>query len=84
MNNLPVWQLPIMSETITSANAYIQKTAKYHCFVDNTSLCKRYTQDTSYYEVKIESGEILRRPEIACKRCQEIWLRRYVPEEAEP
>ncbi len=82
MNDLPVWQLPIMSETSTSANAYIRKTAKYHCFVENTSLCKGHTQDTDYYETGIESGEILRRPEIACKRCREIWLRRYVPEEA--
>ena len=84
MNDLPVWQLPIMSETTTSANAYIQKTAKYHCFIDNASLCKRYTKDTDYYETGSESGEILCRPEIACKKCRKMWLRRYVPEEAEP
>ena len=84
MNDLPVWQLPVMSETGASANAYIPKTAKYHCFIDNASLCKRYTQDTDYYETGIESGEILRRPEIACKKCRKMWLRRYVPEKAEP
>lgn len=83
MNDLPVWQLPIMSETTTPETAYIQKTAKYHCFVEHASLCKRYIQDTDYYETGIESGEILRRPEIACKKCREMWLRRYVPEEAE-
>lgn len=81
MNNLPVWQLPVMSETSVSANAYIPATAKYHCFVDDASLCKRYAQDTRHYEVGIESGEILRRPEIACKRCRKMWLRLYVPEE---
>lgn len=84
MNDLLVWQLPVMSETGASANAYIPKTAKYHCFIDNASLCKRYTQDTDYYETGIESGEILRKPEIACKKCRKMWLRRYVPEEAEP
>lgn len=85
MNDLPVWQLPVGSETAKSENAYIPPTAKYHCFVEDTSLCKKYNQDTSYYETGIESGEILRRPEIACKRCRKIWLRRYVPEEvAEP
>lgn len=83
MNDPPVWQLPIMSGTSTSANAYIQKTAKYHCFIENKSLCKRYTQDTDYYETGIESGEILRRPDIACKKCRGIWLRRYVREEAQ-
>lgn len=46
MNDLPVWQLPVMSETGASANAYIPKTAKYHCFIDNASLCKRYTQES--------------------------------------
>lgn len=79
MNDLPVWQLPIRSEI--SANAYIPATAKYHCFIKNVSLCKRYAQDTDYYETGIESGEILRRPEIACKKCRKMWLWRYVPEE---
>ncbi len=81
MNDLPIWQLPVLSETSESANVYIPKTAKYHCFVGNASLCKKYVQDTDYYETGIESGEILSRPEIACKRCRKIWIRRYVPEE---
>lgn len=83
MNDLPVWQLPPPSEARKNADAYIPKTVKYHCFIENVSLCKRYAQDTDYYETGIESGEILRRPEIACKKCRKMWLRRYVPEEVD-
>lgn len=83
MNDLPVWQLPVLSETSSNANAYIPKTAKYHCFVEGVSLCKRHAQDTDYYETGIESGEILRRPEIACKQCRKTWIQRYVPEEVD-
>lgn len=82
MSDLPVWQLPAVNRTESSANAYIPKTAKFHCFVESVSLCKRHAQDTEFYETGIESGEILRRPDIACKRCREMWLRLYVPEEA--
>lgn len=78
-----VWQLPVSSETSKSANAYIPKTAKYHCFVEDTSLCKKYTQDTDYYETGVESGEILRCPDIACKKCRKIWLEKYFPWELE-
>lgn len=78
INDIPVWQLPAPNETTMSANAYIPKTAKYHCFVRGDSLCRRHAQDTDYYELGIESGEILSRPEIACKRCFAVWKRRYI------
>lgn len=78
MNDLPVWQLPAPNETTASANAYIPSSAKYHCFVGGESLCKRHAQDTDYYELGIDSGEILSRSEIACKICFARWKRRYV------
>lgn len=81
----PLWQLPAPSETTQGANAYIPASAKYHCFVGKESLCKRHAQKTEFYsEIEIESGEVLRNPDIACKRCREVWLRRYVPEEVTP
>ena len=78
MSDNPAWQLPAPNETTMSSNAYIPASAKYHCFVDNTSLCKRYSQDTSYYELGIESGEILSNPEWACKRCLAKWKRNFI------
>lgn len=85
MSNRPKWQLPAPPETTRGANAYTPKSAKYHCFIDNASLCGRYAQDTDFYDgLGIESGEILRGPDIACKRCREMWIRRYVPEEVAP
>lgn len=40
MNDLPVWQLPVMSETGASANAYIPKMAKYHCLLKTPHFAK--------------------------------------------
>lgn len=84
MNDRPLWQLPAPPQS-GNANAYIPASAKYHCFVESKSLCRRHAQDEDFYsELGVESGEVLRNPDIACKRCQEIWLRRYVPEEVTP
>ena len=70
----PVWQLPVNGAERTG-NAYISMRAKYHCFVDNGTLCGKYFQDTSYYDhgITIESGEVLSRPNIACSRCFKKW-----------
>jgi hypothetical protein len=78
--NGPVWQLPAPSETSQSANGYIPASAKYHCFVDNKSLCNKYAQDTNYYDLGIESGAILQNPHFACKRCRLKWIKRYLPD----
>lgn len=76
----PVWQLPAPTETARSADAYVRSMAKYHCFVDDESLCGRYKQDTDYFELGMESGEILKNPHFACKKCYAKWLKRYLPE----
>lgn len=76
---IPVWELPVHAAERTG-NGYIPKSAKYHCFCNGHSLCKRYCQDTDEYEVDIESGEILSRPEIACKVCFERWKKAYIQE----
>lgn len=74
---MPIWQLPITSDG-SGSGAYIQDRVKYHCFVNNVTLCKRYNQDTDFYETTIQSGEILRNPDIACKICRRLWLKKYV------
>lgn len=76
MNDLPVWQLPDTTER-GSEDAEISPKVKYHCFVEDESLCKKYSQDTDFYETGIESGEILSNPNIACKRCRQLWIKRY-------
>ncbi len=40
----PVWQLPVNGDGI------VPKTAKYHCFVQEKSLCGRKMQDTNFYD----------------------------------
>lgn len=80
MSDLPIWQLPVRHETGSSANSYIPSTMKFHCFVDYYSLCGKYAQDTDFYETDIESGEILSRPDIACKVCRKKWMKQYIRE----
>jgi len=80
MKDSPVWQLPAPNENTVSGNTLIPASAKYHCFENHKSLCKRHAQDTDYYELGIESGEILRNPQLACKRCREKWIKKYLPE----
>ena len=78
----PVWQLPVNGAERTG-NAYISAKAKYHCFVENVTLCGKYDQDTSYYDHGItkESGEILKRSNIACSKCFKRW-QKTINEEA--
>lgn len=74
----PVWQLPAKDTVDVPASA------KYHCFVDGKSLCRKYTQATDAYDegITVESGVVLQIPQTACQRCYKLWLRRYLSEEA--
>jgi hypothetical protein len=71
-----VWQLPVKQSNITDHD-WIHPKAKYHCFVQNQSLCNKYVQDTDYFETDIERGEIIMRPEIACKICRAKWIKQF-------
>ena len=74
----PVWQLPVAGAE-RCGNAYIHPQAKYHCFVNNTSLCKKYNQWTEDYDdgITIESGVVLQVPHHVCKRCYGAWKSIY-------
>lgn len=74
MSDNIVWQLPDRSE---NTKGEIDNRVKYHCFVDDNSLCGTYWQTTDYYDMKIESGEIEMRPEIACKKCYNKWKKMF-------
>lgn len=72
----PVWQLRINSDGIVPGSA------KYHCFVNDESLCGGCHQNTSYYDdgITCESAAILERPHLVCKRCLTKWKREYMVE----
>lgn len=69
-----VWQLPV-SGAENRGNAYIHKSAKYHCFLDDHSLCGEYWQMTSDYDDGISATHkyIKQHPDKACKRCYRKW-----------
>ena len=73
----PVWQLPACDD-----GDHIRKSVKYHCFVDNKSLCGRQHQRTDIYDdgITVDSGEIARSPQFACKRCRGLWMKIYCQE----
>lgn len=70
----PVWQLPVHGAERTGS-AYISQRAKYHCFVNNLTLCGKYGQNTSYYDdgISVDGGYIAQNPDKACSRCYKKW-----------
>ena len=80
------WLLPTHESRVFNEEL-ISKNAKYHCFISqednengiqNTgeSLCKRHKQILGYYE-KMESGDILQFPAIACPICFKKWKKNF-------
>ena len=69
----PVWQLLVNQE------GYVPGSAKYHCYVDDRSLCGRSYQVTTDFDdgITCESAAIVERPHLTCKRCLTKWKRDY-------
>lgn len=72
----PVWQLRVNREGVVPGSA------KYHCFVNDESLCGTSCQNTSFYDdgITCESAAILERPHLVCKRCLTRWKKQYMVE----
>ena len=70
----PVWQLPVHGAERTG-NAYISNKAKYHCFVNNSTLCGKYVQNTSDYDdgISIKSESVAQNPDKVCSLCYKKW-----------
>lgn len=70
-----VWQLPVGGAERTG-NAYIHQSAKFHCFLDDHSLCGKYWQLTSDYDdgISVTREYIKQHPEKACRRCYMKWI----------
>ena len=66
------WMLPVKQSNITDHD-WIHPKAKYHCFFKDTSLCEKYQQDQNYFETDIDYRRIEKEPELACKKCYQIW-----------
>ena len=77
-NISPVWQLPVNGAERTG-NAYISRKAKFHCFVDNITLCGKYHQNTQNYDdgITLESCSIVELPQFACRKCLNLWKKQY-------
>lgn len=69
------WFLPVHEDD--EKGNQIRENAKYHYFVNCKSLCKNYDMNTGFFETNIESGEIAMRPNIACKKCYQKWLKKF-------
>lgn len=63
-----IWQLPVKQSNVTNHD-WIHPKSKYHAFVNDKSLCRKYSQSTSFFETTIESFELRINEERACKKC---------------
>ena len=52
------WMLPVKQSNITD---------------HDWSFCEKYQQDQNYFETDIDYRRIEKEPELACKKCYEIW-----------
>jgi len=82
-----VWQLPVFESRMTNEQ-HIKHNSKYHFFEYEEpehlcvsplgrSVCGKHTQDIGDFE-SIESGQVLQFPVVACKKCFEIWKKKYL------
>lgn len=77
LSGQPVWELPVREDLIYGKPDYVDQRAKYHCFLEGHSLCRKYYQNTDHFDTDIASGEILAFPAVACKTCFEKWKREF-------
>ncbi|MFR7272476.1 hypothetical protein ACLVL5_06250 [Streptococcus pneumoniae] len=63
-----VWQLPLVKSD-TKGHDRASSAAKYHAFVDNVSLCGKFSQQTEEFDIEVFEIQIVAMPELACKRC---------------
>lgn len=71
--NAPVWQFRVNEDGVAP------KTVRYHCFVEDASLCGSCYQNTAFYDdgISAESSAILELPHLTCQRCLKKWRRKY-------
>ncbi|KFK76624.1 hypothetical protein DJ87_5251 [Bacillus cereus] len=57
MDNI-VWQLPVKQSNSTCTD-WIHPKAKYHTYINDVSLCGKYSQCTSYFETDGDNFKVL-------------------------
>ncbi|AZU61020.1 hypothetical protein [Neobacillus mesonae] len=62
-----VWQLPVNQNR--GFEKEVHHKAKYHAFKNSISLCRKYGQDTDYFETGIDELELMLNKDLACKKC---------------
>lgn len=65
MEQLLKWQLKVMQSSKTDRD-WIHPKAKYHAFQNNNSLCKKYGQQTDFFETDMPEGTDRKH---MCKEC---------------
>lgn len=68
-----VWQLPVKQSNTTNHD-WTHPKAKYHAFVNDKSLCRKYSQSTSFFKTTIESSELRINEELACENVLRNWI----------
>lgn len=63
-----VWQLPVKQSNL-SDNDWVHHKAKYHAFIDNLSVCGKFSQDTNFFETGINEDKLMKNKNLACKNC---------------
>ncbi|WP_225229733.1 hypothetical protein [Sporosarcina quadrami] len=63
-----VWQLPVIQSNLTDHD-WIHPKVKYHAFINDNSICDKYSQMTDFFETGIEESELMKNKELACKKC---------------
>lgn len=64
------WQIPVIDEEY-----YISSNMKFHCFVNDESLCGKYEQNTDFFETDATPEQMNQFPENACKICYRKFLK---------
>lgn len=69
-----VWQLPV-SYSERDGDVRVKQSAKYHCFLDDRSLCGKHYQLTSDYDegISITNLYATQHPDHVCKHCYNKW-----------
>ncbi|MBI9013893.1 MAG: hypothetical protein JEZ08_16785 [Clostridiales bacterium] len=71
-----VWQLPVIQSDLSDTD-WIHPKAKFHYFIDGSSLCGKHTQDTDYFETSLEDTDLKLSEEIACHKCFKLYKSSY-------
>lgn len=70
MDKIVEWQLPVQDDSLRYKEHPIHGNSKVHCFVNGSSLCKKYSMYPGEYKTTdFDDRNIQTNPECFCKKC---------------